>query len=117
MGEPRSDLERFVGVYGDPAQQSDTPRNLYAAPRCDGYLVVGATWGDASPWHLRSTADAAFEAELFGGQMIHVTFQTAPDGSPRSLAHDVDGLDSPLQYIGPVPDDWVPGGCLPPPVR
>jgi len=117
MGEPRSDLQRFVGLYGDPAQQGDTPRDLFALVRCDGYLVIGATWGDASNWNMRSTSDLAFEAELFQGRMVHVTFQMSPDGTPRSLTHDQEGLDSPLQYIGPVPEGWVQGECVPPPVR
>lgn len=116
MGEPRSDLQRFVGMYGDPAQQGGTPHNLYAAVRCDGYLVIGATWGDAQRWDMRSTSDLAFEAELFGGRMVHVTFQMASDGTPESLTHDVEGLDSPLQYVGPLPEGFG-GKCLQPPMR
>lgn len=117
MGEPRDDLDRFVGQYGDPAAQDGTPRNLFAAKRCDGYLVVGATWGGASNWHMRSTSDLAFEADVFAGQMVHVTFQMAPDGTPQSLTHDWESLDSPLQYVGPLPEGWVEGGCMQPPMR
>lgn len=114
LGEPRDDLDRFVGQYGDPAAQGSTPRNLFAIVRCDGYLVIGATFGDASNWHMRSVSDTEFETTDFSGRTLHFSIETGPDGRPRSMTHDLDFLDSPLSFIGPLPAGWS-NECLPPP--
>ena len=115
MGEPRDDLARFVGQYGDPGAQGDTPRNLFAAVRCDGYLVAGATWGDAALWHLRSTSDTEFEMDdPFTGSTIRVSFDVGTDGTPRSMSHNVDFIESPLPFLGALPADWGTE-CIRPP--
>jgi hypothetical protein len=115
MGEPREDLERFVGQYGDPDAQGDIPRNLFATVRCDGYLVAGATWGDAALWHMRSTSDTDFEMEdNFTGRVIRISFTLGPDGTPQSMAHNVDFIESPLPFLGGLPEEWGTD-CIRPP--
>lgn len=113
MGEPRDDLERFVGQYGDPAAQSQG-RNLFAAVRCDGYLVVGATWGDASNWHLRSTGPTTFETVDYRGETIRFAFELDGDGAPTAMTHDLEFMASPLQYLGGLPEGWGDDCILPP---
>lgn len=115
MGEPREDLERFVGQYGNPDAQGGIPRNLFATVRCDGYLVAGATWGDAALWHMRSTSDAQFEMEdNFTGRVIRLSFTFGPDGTPRSMEHNLDFIESPLSFLGSLPQEWGTD-CIQPP--
>jgi len=117
MGEPRSDLERFVGQYGDPDDTRDPPRNLFSAVRCDGYLVIGATFGDAALWHMRSASETRFEMDdPFFDRTIVVEFELGPDGGPTGLKHNVDELASPLAHVGALPDGWG-DECIPPPMR
>jgi hypothetical protein len=103
-GEARDDLERFVGLYGDPADEGRT-RTLFVTRSCDGYLVAGPNWADTSPWWMNSTADKAFTySDSF--QSLSMEFETSADGSVRNMLHDVNGVDSPLERLGPLPDDW-----------
>ncbi len=51
QGQPRDDLDRFKGVYGDP-DDSESTRRLWVNVSCDGYLVSGAMWCDAAPWWM-----------------------------------------------------------------
>jgi hypothetical protein len=113
MGEPRDDLARFVGQYGEP-EAEEPRRNLFAAVRCDGYLVVGATWGDASNWHMRSVGEAAFETRSFDDTLVRFEFEVGPEGTPVALRHNLDFMDSPLSFVGELPEGWGTE-CIPPP--
>jgi hypothetical protein len=112
LGEPRDDLERFAGIYGDPDR--DPPRDLFVAVRCDGYLVVGATWGDAQDWYLRSLSDLDFEAEAFGGQKIRFGFTVGADGRAAGLTHSLDYLGTPLPYRTSLAEYGWPSDCIEP---
>jgi len=100
LGAPRDDLDRFLGLYGDP-NRADEHRTLWVAKSCDGYLVAGASWGDASPWWMRSMSDVVFEATVFGGEKLRFEFPA----QPQSMVHQLDYLPSPLPRLGPLPDD------------
>ncbi len=109
-GKPRSDLERFLGLYGDPASN----RQLFVTRSCDGYLVVGAMWGDVAPWWMRSASNTVFTyADSFTN--LALEFQVSADGKATSLTHDLEGLASPLKRAGPLPKAFE--NCLERPQR
>ena len=113
QGEPRSDLERFVGLYGDPAE-SDKKRHLWVMVSCDGYLVSGTTWGDVSPWWMRSADDNIFTYSDSWND-IRMQFETDTNGKALRMIHDLDYMKNPLERIGPVPDEFGP--CVERPKR
>jgi hypothetical protein len=113
-GPSRKDLDRFVGLYSDP-ESPDELRALFAAVSCDGRLVVGATWGDAQNWWMKSVEDTKFEyADSF--TKLKLEFQTGPDGKAVTLNHDLDFMPKPLKRIGPLPEQWG-SDCIDPPRR
>jgi hypothetical protein len=106
-GQARDDLKRFAGWYGEPNQQRDPPRSLFARETCDGYLVAGASWGDASPWYLTSVSATSFEDFSEGIGSFSIEFEVDGDGNPVAMIHSLEnmGLPSRLQYLGPLEDD------------
>jgi hypothetical protein len=113
-GTPRNDLERFEGLYGDPAEP-DSPRKLFVTRSCDGYLVVGAMWGDVAPWWMRSDDELRFSyADSFTS--VKLTFLASGDGTIRTLEHDLSGLAQPLERQAPLPRDMFEE-CMKPPLR
>jgi hypothetical protein len=105
-GKPRNDLERFTGIYGDPAEKNET-RRLWVRESCDGYLVSGALWGDASPWWLKSESDNIFTySDSFSD--IRLEFVTGNDGKARKMIHNLEFMKTPLERLGPIPADWGP---------
>ncbi len=86
-GPSRTDLDRFTGLYSDPAQPDERKESFWAAPGCDGRLVTGATWADASPWWMRSVSDRGFEYEDSWTQ-ITMEFQGAAGESATGMTHD-----------------------------
>ncbi len=113
QGEPRNDLERFTGLYGDPAE-SNQSRKLWVTVSCDGYLVSGALGGDASPWWIKSAGDKVFTySDSFS--KIRMEFETDTNGNAVRMIHDLEHLKSPLERLGPLPDNWDP--CLERPKR
>lgn len=100
LGTPRDDLDRFLGLYGDP-DRADEHRTLWVAKSCDGYLVAGPSWGDASPWWM-SMSDTVFEATVFGGEKLRFEFPA----QPQTVVHQLDYLPNPLPRVGPLPDGW-----------
>lgn len=108
LGEPRKDLERFTGLYGDP-NEKDTNRKLWVMISCDDYLVVGALWGDASPWWMKSKSDEVFTySDSFTS--LKIEFVTDASGKAIKMNHDLSHLKTPLERLEPIPDDWDP--CL-----
>jgi hypothetical protein len=108
-GPARDDLARFAGVYGDP-DQPDSSRKLFVSESCDGFLVAGAMWGDASNWWMKSVSDNTFEMSS-DFMSLRLEFQLGPDGSAQAMSHDLDFMTSPLVRIGPLPEGW--GECVP----
>jgi hypothetical protein len=106
LGPARDDLERFVGEYGD-----DPNRRLFVTVSCEGHLVSGATWGDASNWWLRSESDTDFTySDSFTS--LKMSFEVGSDGQATALTHDLDYLPSRLERH-PLRDDWKE--CVRPP--
>ena len=105
LGPARSDLDRFTGLYGDP-DESDPNRKLWVSVSCDGHLVAGAMFGDASNWWLRSTGDTSFEAQVFGGEILTFSFEMG-GSQATAMIHQVDYMPSPLQRTEPLPDEWA----------
>jgi hypothetical protein len=101
QGQPRDDLDRFKGVYGDPAEAEST-RQLWVNVSCDGYLVVGAMWGDAAPWWMRSESENVFTLEDSFNN-IRMEFGTSES---LQMNHNLEFMESPLQRVGDLPEDW-----------
>jgi len=106
LGPDREDVARFAGYYGEPDKQDrPVPRNIFVVQTCDGRLVTGASWGDASPWHLKTTGDITF---TFADQFRSFTmeFEVDDEGKPRALRHDIEDLGLPptLAYVGALED-------------
>ena len=102
-GEPRKDLERFTGLYGDPAVKDKT-RRFWVAVSCDGYLVVGALWGDVSPWWMRSESNKVFTySDSFS--KLKFEFVTDKNGKALKMMHDIKSMKTPLKRVGPLPDN------------
>jgi len=113
QGEARNDLERFTGLYGDPEEKNEH-RKLWVMVSCDGYLVSGALWGDVAPWWMKTEGDKAFNyADSF--VKLKMEFETDANGKAVRMVHDLSYMKTPLERLGPVPDDWEP--CLEPPER
>jgi hypothetical protein len=107
------DMERFTGLYGDP-EEGDENRRLWVMVSCDGQLVSGALWGDATPWWMKSEGDNVFTyADSFS--KVRMEFKTDKDGKAFRMIHDLSALKTPLEKHGPIPDDWDP--CLERPKR
>jgi rubrerythrin len=106
LGESRSDLKRFTGLYGDPEEGNET-RRLWVMESCDGYLVSGALWGDVAPWWMKSEGDKVFTySDSFND--ISMEFVTDENGKAMKMIHNLSSLKSPLERVGPLPDDWDP---------
>jgi len=113
LGEARKDLERFTGLYGDPEEKNEH-RKLWVMVTCDGYLVSGALWGDASPWWMTTEGDKTFSyADSF--VKLNMEFDTDANGKAVRMVHDLSFMKTPLERTGPVPEDWEP--CVEPPER
>jgi len=108
-----SDLERFTGLYGDP-EEGDENRKLWVMVSCDGQLVSGALWGDVAAWWMESEGDNVFTyADSFF--KLGMEFETDEDGKAIRMNHDLSFLKTPLEKLGPIPDDWEP--CVERPKR
>jgi len=96
LGEPRDDLERFHGLYGEPGRgqffvtQAKRPVWAERAPEIPpGYLAIGAMWGDVAPMDMKSLADNRFE-QVDRGDFAPDTpnvaeFDIGPDGNAVAL--------------------------------
>jgi len=112
-GQARNDLERFTGLYGDPVESNENHK-LWVMVSCDGYLVSGALWGDASPWWMKSESDNSFTySDSFS--KIRMEFITDKKGKAIKMIHDLSFMKTPLERLGPIPDDWEP--CVEQPKR
>lgn len=111
-GKSRDDLDRFKGMYSDP-DSDDTGRSIFVTVSCDGYLVTGPMWADVGPWWMRSAADRVF---TYADSWTNISMEFVGDGGPGTrMQHDIEGVASPLENKGPLPDDWP--GCMERPIR
>lgn len=104
QGEPRDDLERFTGLYGDPNAENSN-RRLWVTVSCDGFLVSGALWGDVAPWWMQSESDNVFSFEDSFNN-IRMEFPTNTGNNTMAMIHNLEFLKSPLERIGDLPNDW-----------
>lgn len=102
QGEPREDLEQFKGVYGNPDDPEST-RRLWVHNSCDGYLVVGAMWGDAAPWWMRTESGNIFTIE---DSFHNIRIEFASSAANLQMIHNLEFIESPLQRVGTLPEDW-----------
>jgi hypothetical protein len=111
-GEPRDDLARFFGLYGDPADTSSSAWRMYVTARC-GYLLVGGMWGDAAPWEMRSVGPTSFTLTYVDeyNSPNDVAFRTGPDGHASAMEHGFDFLKTPLPRVGDLPEGWGEMEC------
>ena len=113
MSGARQDLGRFTGLYGDPSEKNET-RRLWVMVSCDGYLVSGALWGGAAPWWMASESDNVFTYEDSFSKII-MEFETDENGNAVRMNHDLEGINTSLELLEPIPEDWGP--CLERPKR
>jgi hypothetical protein len=115
LGEPRDDLERFHGLYELP----DRPgRQLFVARARDangegdfpdGYIMIGAMWGDAANWYMVSQGDTSFEQGWVNGGMepVTVSVETGPDGRATAMAIQSAFMDyDRMERVGDLPEGW-----------
>ena len=124
LGEPRDDIERYLGVYGDP-NEPDNPRGQFfvaeakrpkyaeQAPEIPpGYLAIGAMWGDVAPMSMKSLSETKFEqvdlSDFASPEPNVAEFELGPDGNAAALAFTSGGFS---EYgrrvrVGDLPAEW-----------
>lgn len=115
LGEPRDDLERFYGVYGD----GESGRDFFvtAAKRPPGaekeippgYLMIGAMWGDLAPWYMKSVSETRFEQQWVnpGGEPIVAGFELDDRGDARAIVFETVFDDrGTLKRLRDLPEGW-----------
>lgn len=115
LGEPRDDLKRFYGAYGD----GDSGKNFFVtaarSPRCSekemppGYLMIGAMWGDIAPWYMKSLSEIHFEQQRVnpGIAPVIAEFDVDGDGSARPVTFETIFADrGRLKRLGDLPEGW-----------
>ena len=96
-------------MYEDP-NKPDPYRQLWVARSCDGRLVMGATWGDASPWWFNSKSDNQFSyKDSF--MALDIEFKLDTNQQAKTLIHSLEGMTSPLERVGPLTKDYPE--CIP----
>lgn len=123
LGEPREDIDRFVGVYGDAGNPEQAHGAFFVAPAKRppmaerapeipvGYLMIGAMWGDVAPWYMKSLSEATFQQVTQGDfgppETIVVEFQFGDDGKAEALLFKsgMDRYDRRVR-IGDLPEEW-----------
>lgn len=115
LGDPRSDLERFYGLYALPGQSD---RQLFVAPAKspnpdrpipDGYIMINAMWGDATNWYMKSVADTRFEQQWVNpaGSPMIATFEIDESSNASSLSVTSEYLNyNNMPRVGDLPEDW-----------
>jgi hypothetical protein len=119
LGEPRDDLARFYGVYGDPLDpngrnffvtEAVTPPFAEQAPQIPpGYIMIGAMWGDVSPWYMKSLSETRFEQQwvFSGAEPMIVEFELNDSGQAIALSFVTVFADrGRLERIGDLPDGF-----------
>lgn len=115
LGEPRDDLERFYGIYGD----GESGRDFFvtAAKRPPGaekeippgYLMIGAMWGDVAPWYMKSVSETRFEQQWInpGGKPIVAGFELDDRGNAQAIVFETVFDDrGTLKRLRDLPEGW-----------
>jgi len=114
-GVARDDLDRFAGVYGDPAKQQPSPRNFFIYA-CKGFLRFGAMWGDVAPYAMRSTGTLTFEQawlESFEKEGVKLEFHVDASGKATAITHTFTfgAAAQRVPRLGGLPKEWTTGDC------
>ncbi|MDX1400688.1 MAG: hypothetical protein R3245_02100, partial [Kiloniellales bacterium] len=105
--DAREDLDRFAGLYGDPA----SGRQFFVMPSCEGQLVIGPMWADVAPWWMSSVAELEFTySDSF--TQFEAEFTVSDTGEVEALEHNLEAVESPMKRAGPVSAEF--GECVPP---
>lgn len=112
LGAARNDLYRFYGLYALP---DEPQKKLFVAPADngdpgdplpEGYLMVGAMWGDGADWIMRSTGDTHFEHRE-PALPVAVNFFTGADGEATAMSIRSSFLSyDRLERAGDLPEAW-----------
>ena len=114
LGEPRADLDRFYGLYQLPDSEN---RRLFVAPADngipdrpipDGYSMVGAMWGDAANWFMKSLSDTEFEQQWTNGlEPVRISFITDADGDAEAMSIRSRYMNyDRMERVGDLPEGW-----------
>jgi len=119
LGEPRDDLERYLGLYGDPGRgqffvaEARRPEYAEQAPEIPpGYLAIGAMWGDVAPMHMKSHSEMKFEqvdlSDFAPDEPSVAQFEFGPDGRAVALTFTSGGMSEfgRRPRVGDLPADW-----------
>lgn len=116
-GQPRNDLERFVGVYRDLAEAEH--RQWFVAEARppvgsdmeipNGYLMIGAMWGDVAPWYMNNEGEFLFVYPSSNEWNPEVVIEFEMDAGGNAAAFTMTrGEEAPqrLERVGDLPPDW-----------
>lgn len=114
LGEPRDDLERFYGLYGDGSGKNffvtRAKRPEYAEKQIPpGYLMIGAMWGDVAPWYMKSVSETRFEQQWVNpaSEPVIAEFELDSDGDARAIIFETVFADrGRLTRVGNLPEGW-----------
>jgi hypothetical protein len=119
LGEPRDDLARFHGLYGDASDpngrnffvtEAVTPPFAEQAPQIPpGYIMIGPMWADVAPWYMKSLSETRFEQQWLmpGAETILVEFKLDNDGNAVALTFDTVFTDrGRLERLGDLPEGF-----------
>ena len=115
LGKARDDLDQFYGLYALPDQPD---RRLFVAkavspnpdrPIPDGYIMIGAMWGDAANWYMKSLGKLRFEQQWVnpGGTPLVAEFKTDATGHAVSMSVTSDYFNyEHMPRVGDLPEGW-----------
>ena len=125
LGKPLADVERYVGLYGDPASpeegrgqffvtEAKRPAGAEQAPEIPpGYLAIGAMWADVAPMNMQSLSESRFEQvdlSSFPPEELAVAeFEFGADGTATALTFTSgSGLTEfgRRERLGDLPEEW-----------
>jgi hypothetical protein len=114
LGEARTDLGRFGGIYGNAPDGDGGRRTFFVTVTCEGHLMVGPMWADVAPWRMRSLGDTEFRwAGNDFADPVRATFATGQDGTATGLTVDLEGFTEPMIRLSDLDPGWqsrCPGG-------
>ena len=119
LGEPRDDVKRFFGIYGEAGRgqffvtEAKRPKFAEQAPEIPpGYLAIGAMWGDVAPMHMKSFSETKFEhvdlSDFAPDEPSVAEFEFGPDGNAVALTFTGGGFSEFGRRVrlSDLPEDW-----------
>lgn len=123
LGEPRDDVQRFFGIYGDPnapdagrgqffVTEAKRPRGAEQAPEIPrGYLAIGAMWADVAPMSMMSLSDSTFQqvdiSDFAPAEPAVVEFEFGSEGKATGLTFTTGFQEFRHRVrIGELPEGW-----------